>query len=243
MTKRFYAPIDSFSATSVVLDVDESRHARDVLRLSAGDVISVFDGLGREVSARLVTVGKSSSAAEIIGDVVPSAPESPLRLELAAAMLKSDKFDLTVQKGVELGIDRITPLRTARCDVRSKDSASRAARWRKIALEAAKQCGRAVLTQIDDPVTLEEFLSSRTDAQDIEKIMFVEEGAGKLRDTSSARSIRYIIGPEGGWEPFEVELGKASGFKSVTLGGRIMRAETAAIAITALLQNKFGDLN
>ncbi|MEO7539104.1 MAG: RsmE family RNA methyltransferase, partial [Pyrinomonadaceae bacterium] len=155
---RFYAPPESFADFEIVLGTDETRHLRDVLRLREGAEISVFDGHGREFHCTVKSIGKKKSMLTIVKDIPPASPESGLRLTVAAAMLKGDKFDLVVQKSVELGVAAVIPLQTIRCDVKPGDSVKRLERWRRIALEATKQCGRARLMTIDEPIGFDGFI-------------------------------------------------------------------------------------
>jgi 16S rRNA (uracil1498-N3)-methyltransferase len=155
--RRFYAPPSAFAPDGawVVLSEDESRHLRDVLRLRAGDEAYVFDGEGREFACVVSEAGggRSSEAGarregarlEVRGRAEPPRPESPLELTLAVALLKGEKFDLVVQKATELGAHAVVPVLTKRADVRprdERDAGRRVERWRRLALEAAKQSGR-----------------------------------------------------------------------------------------------------
>src|SRR6478672_11981715 len=127
---RFFAPPENVSENVVRLDAAETRHLRDVLRLKVGDFVNVFDGLGSEFICKIRSIRKSGAELEILKKTVPSTPESSLKLTLAAVMLKGDKYDLVVQKAVELGVTKLVPLWSVRCDVRSKDSVKRVERWR-----------------------------------------------------------------------------------------------------------------
>lgn len=236
---RFFSPPDNFSEHVVVLDTAETRHLRDVLRVKIGEVVNVFDGLGNEFVCKLTDVGNTRSELEIIEKTDPSAPESCFRLTLAAVMLKGEKYDLVVQKAVELGVTKLVPLWSARCDVRSKDSVRRVERWRKIALEASKQAGRATLIEIEEPITLNAFI----DRAEKPTVMFSERDGIHLDVDPETRNMTAIVGPEGGWNDTELAAARSAGISIVTLGGRILRAETAAIAIAAILQNRYGDLN
>lgn len=237
---RFFAKPDQFHGDAVALDADETRHLRDVLRLKPGDVVQVFDGVGNEFHCEVSTVSKKAAALLVRVRVQAASPESPLELTLAATMLKGEKYDLVVQKAVELGVQRLVPIRTARTDVRSKDSTTRVARWRKIALEASKQSGRAFLMVVEDPIDFEMLLRS---VEPRECILFAERDGESFPKHVSTKKLTAIVGPEGGWEDVELAAARSAGVQIVTLGDRIMRAETAAIAITAILQNRFGDLN
>ena len=240
--RRFYAPAEQFTAEFVELGIDETRHLRDVLRLRAGERVSVFNGEGREFLTEIAAISKGSARLRVLEAITPAAPRSALDLTLVAAILKGEKFDLVVQKAVELGVDRLVPLITARGDVKPKDTAKRTERWRRIALEAAKQSGRADLMKVSEPV---EFMAciARLDAADATlSIMFSERGGVPFPEETAPKGVIALVGPEGGWDDREIESARSAGSRIVTLGGRILRAETAAIAITAILQHRFGDL-
>lgn len=235
--RRFFAPPADIASGKFELGSEETRHLRDVLRLKEGSTVRVFDGDGREFECSVSAIGKRSAELSVIAEVDPASPESPLRLTLAAAVLKGDKFDLVVQKAVELGVARLVPLRAARCDVRAVDIDKRSERWRKIALEASKQTGRARLMEIGPAAGADSVLCGKN------CVLFTERGGGGIGEVKPAAEMTAIVGPEGGWDDAEIDSARRSGAAIVTLGGRILRAETAAIAVTALLQSRFGDLN
>ena len=237
---RFFAAPEQFHEGSVTLDPSETRHLRDVLRVKPGDAVQVFDGAGREFTCRITAVSKKAAQLTIETEIQPSSPESPLDLTLAAAMLKGEKFDLVVQKAVELGVRSLVPLRTIRCDVRPKEALTRTDRWRRIALEATKQSGRATLMHVSEPVDFAKLISATNSAT---ILMFTEREGGKFITTTPVKKLTAIVGPEGGWDDSEIEAAKAAGLQVVTLSGRILRAETAAIAVISILQHRFGDLN
>lgn len=247
--RRFFAPPAAFDSRTqrVSLATDEARHLREVLRLKVGDRVQVFDGKGREYSAVIEKATRDSAVLEIVDEVEPRSPESPLDLTLALTLLKGDKFDLVVQKATELGVNTLLPVITKFADVKIRDesdAAKRVARWQRIALEAAKQSGRAALPLINSPAVFEMVVAS--DSTDISlRVMFAErDGAAlsTLPGTLASPSVIALIGSEGGWADEEIDLARANSWQIVTLGGRIMRAETAAITTVSLLQHLYGDL-
>jgi 16S rRNA (uracil1498-N3)-methyltransferase len=251
--RRFYAAPEAFlpAPGRVTLSHEETRHLRDVLRLRAGDEVHVFDGEGREFACIVREAGgrREGAALEVIRPAEPPSPEPPLFLSLAVALLKGEKFDLVVQKAVELGVGLVKPLLTKRTDVRLRDeydAAKRVERWQRLALEAAKQCGRARVPDVTPPQPFETFVNADPGA-DILRVMFAEHGGSPLASLvkgvdGHASGVAALVGPEGGWEDEEVERAREHGWIIVTLGGRTLRAETAAITACALLQNLFGDL-
>ena len=238
--RRFYASPDQFEGAAVTLSVEETRHLRDVLRLKKGDEASVFDGEGREFACTIDEIRKSGATLTIVSEVEPSAPESKLELTLAATIYKSDKLDLVIQKAVELGVSNFIPVVSFRSEAKLRDAAKRLDRWRKIALEATKQCERARIMSVTEPVPLEDFLNRPNG--DV-KFLFSEKEGGSLPDKPGHDRITALIGPKGGWEDSEIDLAAARGFVPIKLGRRIMRAETAAITFAAILQHRFGDLS
>ncbi len=235
--RRFYASIENFNNQTIILSLEETRHLRDVLRLREGSEIHIFNGGGREFLCAIESISKRETALRIIKEVSPTAPESNLELTLAVALLKGEKFDLVVQKAVELGVKKFVPLKTIRADVKIKDGEKKLERQRKIVIEATKQCGRAALMELAAPVDFEGFIA----AADGVKILFAEKGGANFSDIQTAEKITAVIGAEGGWEETEIEAAREKGFHIITFGGRILRAETAAISVAAVLQNRFGD--
>lgn len=239
--RRFHAPPAAFNLTdqTATLTADEARHLRDVLRLKAGDEVYVFDGAGREFRGAVVKTTRDTAKLRIEAEVEPAKPESQLQLNLGVALLKGEKFDLVVQKVTELGVQRVTPLITRYADIHLRDqsdAAKRVARWQRIALEAAKQSGRAFVPEISMPVAFE---SLKPDGLGV---MFSERGGESLETLPASDTITALVGSEGGWSDEEIESARARDFHVITLGGRVLRAETAAITVTALLQHMFGDL-
>jgi len=238
--RRFYAPPKCFEDNLVSLDEGETRHLRDVLRLKAGDAASVFDGEGNEFDCVIERVEWKAAKLRILKAVEAAAAESTLDLTLCASILKGDKTDLAVQKAVELGVNRFIPMISARCDVSPKSAPKRVERWRKIVLEASKQCGRARLMRVDELSTFNEQIKIKSPST---LLFFSERDGEELRVKGKPAAIIAFLGPEGGWDDGEIELARESGAEVITLHGRIMKADTAAIAISAILQHKFGDLN
>ena len=243
--RRFHAPPSSFNAKeqTVTLGAEEARHLRDVLRLKAGDEVYVLDGRGREFRCVVSTSKRDTAELRIQAEVEAAKPESQLQLNLCVALLKGEKFDIVVQKATELGVNKITPLITRYADIHLRDAADatkRVARWQRITVEAAKQSGRAFVPEISLPLRFEAALEAEGLG-----VMFSERGGERLENLTKhdqTKIVTVLVGSEGGWSDEEIESARARNFHVITLGGRILRAETAAITVTALMQHLFGDL-
>jgi 16S rRNA (uracil1498-N3)-methyltransferase len=246
--RRFYAPSSAFDANrkSVTLANDEARHLREVLRLKSGDEVYVFDGEGREFHCLIEESRRDSAHLKVISEIDPVRPESSLNIVLAAALLKGEKFDLVVQKATELGVNEIVPVITKLADVRLRDApdtAKRVTRWQRIAMEAAKQCGRSVVPTIATPISFATFVRQDVTSARV-RLMFSERDGRALAEAmpASLTAVTAVVGSEGGWIDEELDLARDAGWQLVTLGGRTLRAETAAIAVATLLQHIAGDL-
>jgi len=246
--RRFYAAPGAFASHpgNLTLASDESRHLRDVLRLQPGDEIYAFDGEGREFHCTIDEINRDSAQLKVIAEVEPARSESPLELTLAVALLKGEKFDLVVQKATELGVTHIVPVTTKLADVHLRDESDkskRVARWQKIAIEAAKQSGRAVVPKVAKPMAFRSVIQTTTQS----RLMFSERDGQSLAELQKSffqrpLSITAAVGSEGGWTDKEIAEAREAHWTIITLGGRTLRAETAEIAVTVLLQHAFGDL-
>lgn len=229
---------------------EDVKHIRNVLRSVPGDKLELCDGNGTDFEVTVETVEKERLVT-VIDRFMPNRTESPLNITLFQGIPKADKMDFILQKCVELGVNRIVPVITARTVVRfdsPKDASAKAARWQRIALEAAKQCDRGVIPAVTEPVRLADALKLAAESQ-LRLIPYEEETEGSLRhllENAKAQQIRRIsvlIGPEGGFAPDEVSKAVESGFVSVTLGPRILRTETAGIAVVSILGYELGDMS
>jgi 16S rRNA (uracil1498-N3)-methyltransferase len=223
----------------IQLEPAETKHAR-VRRLRSGEVVALFDGAGRSWLARVEKVGRAETSVRVTEALEPRAAESPLDLTLAAAVLKTDRFDWLVEKATELGVTRIRPVLTRYSLARP--SAGRRQRWRQIALAAAKQCGRSMLPEVEPPAEWEEVVAAAGCR------LLLNEDPGETSFAALAErsprpdEVTLIVGPEGGFADAEIETARAAGCLTVGLGARVLRAETAAIAAVALCQHLWGDL-
>ncbi len=237
---RFHVPAAAPGAR-IALPDHTAHHAREVLRLRAGALVRVFDGHGAEFDAVLDQVGKRGVQAHVVGRVEPR-PESPLSIVLAVSPLKGDRMELVVQKATELGVSEIWPVVTARTDAAARPAlqGTRQERWEKVASGAAEQSGRAVVPHVASTLTLDELLVAPLAGR---RIAFVETpGARGVRLEPRPTAALALVGPAGGFEPWEIERLHAADFESASLGPRVLRAETAAVAAVAILGALWGDL-
>ena len=242
---RFYVPRPRIEKGMLEVEGDEVKHIRKVLRLRAGDEITVFDGLGKEFEGIIVEEGLSSVVIKI-RNVYSSKRDSPLEVTLAQSLLKGEKMDYLIQKATELGIKEIIPFLSSRSVPlleRSK-RLKRNHRWERIAIEASKQCGRGVVPKIEFLQDYSEMLP-KASPNSLRLILWEREGI-KLKEiferSKERKKIFFVIGPEGGFSHGEVDEAKRAGFIPVTLGRRILRAETASLCFLSILQYEQGDM-
>ena len=225
----------------------DAHHLMHVMRARPGQEIIVVDD-ENQVARMEMTAFCETAVTLTLRERLAADTESPIQLVLAQCLLKADKMDFVVQKAVELGAVGVVPVRSQNCVVRydAKKAAGRRDRWQKIADEAAKQCGRTALLSVEPVTDIADFLQQEAAAADTELIFFYEnEQDQTVKDYLSrvtAKRIVLLVGPEGGFSLDEAEAVAEAGGHSVTLGPRILRAETAALAALAVAQYAKGDL-
>lgn len=225
------------------LSGDEAHHAAQVHRVLAGDLISIFDGAGRRATARVTASSRNRVEFEIQPESLQtSAPEIPA-LHLAVGIPKGKIMDLVVQKAVELGIARITPLVTRNTIVQPGNGKS--AKWRRIALEACKQCGQDRLPEIDDCTEFSGWLANRPPSP-LSLVGALETAAPSLRGVLESVAepppqITWLVGPEGDFTSEELNAARMHGFQGVGLGPMVLRVETAVMFGLAAIRYRFLD--
>jgi 16S rRNA (uracil1498-N3)-methyltransferase len=247
MGARLWVEPATLSAGARRVDGDDFRYLARVLRLAHGDELVLFDGAGREARARVEHVDGITGFMTL--EVEAPAPvdaraQGATSITLLCALLKGEKMDLVVQKACELGAARLVPVTAARSVVKldAARGASRSERWRKIAREAARQCGRADVLEVAEVSSLEAALAAAP-----EGARFVLHEGARTSPLSAAlpataTHVTAAVGPEGGFTDAEVAAARALGFQPVGLGPRVLRAETAALAVLAVLGWALGDL-
>lgn len=224
-------------------DPAETRHMARVLRLAPGDLVLAGDGHGRDYTVRIETLGETATGT-VLG-VADNRAESPVAITLVQGIPKGDKMEQIVRAATELGVHRVAPALAERTIIRLEPARwrERARRWQRVAREAAKQCGRSMIPEVDAPRPL---VARLADRGDLNVCLWEGEGVpfGALLDGLAAppRTVSVAVGPEGGLAREEVEEAVRQGWHVVRLGPRILRTETAGPAIVAILQFRLGDL-
>lgn len=219
------------------------RHALRVLRLEAGDRVTLFNGDGRQYSARLIAADPRAAHVRIEGVESPRR-ESSLSLTLVQAVARGEKMDWIIQKATELGVTRILPIVSERGEVKldADRGEKRLGHWRAIAIAACEQCGRNVIPDIGAPVTLDAWLAGESRAGPGARWMLHPGGTTRLRDLGPLpANMSLAVGPEGGFGDHDLAVLRRAGYRELTLGPRILRTETAGIAALAALQALWGD--
>jgi 16S rRNA (uracil1498-N3)-methyltransferase len=237
--RRFFTDALLTESSIIIITGSEANHIRNVLRLSAGDKIILFNGNGNEYLAEIVSLSSDGIETAILHPI-ESSRESPADIIIAQAFLKEKKMEELIRPLSELGISRWIPFIAERCVARpdEKRLCSRYERWKSIAKESLKQCRRTKAVDISPVLSFEQVLEIGQDC-DV-RLIFWEKAVEAIPAQGS--KIIALLGPEGGFAESEVKMAQNVGFRAATLGPRILRAETATIAASALLQYRFGDL-
>ena len=230
---RFFA--DCTHQDFVQLSPEDSKHIAKSLRMKTGDTLTVCDGNGTDLECEIAEISGECVSVRVLRRKA-STGEADVDITIYQALPKSDKMDGIVQRAVELGAKKIVPVLTERCVSRpdAKACKVKVARWNKIALESAMQCGRGIIPQVGE---VTDFKRALQDISADRVIIFYEGGGVPLRemDIKKGERIAVIVGPEGGFEISEVELAKQAGAVVGSLGPRILRTQTASLAATAAI--------
>jgi 16S rRNA (uracil1498-N3)-methyltransferase len=235
---RFHVPFPLAAGAEIELPERAARHVA-VLRLTRGDAMILFDGLGGEYAAQLTRVSRDTAHARI-GKRDPVERESPLAITLAQCVSSGDRMDFTLQKATELGVRRIVPLESERSIVRlSRERAERRlAHWRGIVSAACEQSGRNRVPEVGPIAGLDEFLAAPGDGQ---RLLLSPEATRDLKALPGGHAVSLLVGPEGGLSPAERARAHAKGYAPVRFGPRVLRTETAPLAAIAAMQVLWGD--
>jgi 16S rRNA (uracil1498-N3)-methyltransferase len=238
--RRFFVPAGNIRNGWVEFAPVQARQMAQVLRLRPGDEVRVFDGTGREIVAALAAAAPRRVRARILREIPRTAPPA-LSVTLAQVMSRGGAMDLVVGKATELGVSRIVPLEAERSVRRAT---ARGPRWRRITQEAAEQCGRPDLPELAPSLPLEEFLGSHPVGVPLVACESAE-GSRPLvlvcQDLHNITRLTVLVGGEGGFSPGEIERLRFHGARLASLGPRLLRAETAALAALTIVQAVLGD--
>lgn len=243
---RFFVSPEGFFENTVTIKGSDVNHIRTVLRMKPGDRIEVIDRKGFQYEIVLAEVERDHVRGEILSKTAMQT-ESPVNIRMGQALIKGNAFDLLVRKATELGVHSIVVLRTQRCVARlAKESEPyRTQRWQRIAEEASKQCGRSRVPEVQSTVLSIEEFCQQSSGCDLKLVFWEEEEKTRLQDVTapdSVTSIAFLAGPEGGLAKEEIDFLRQQGFQTVTLGPRLLKADSASLVILSLLQHRWGDL-
>ncbi len=244
--RRFFVSPERFTEKTVTLKGPDVNHIRTVLRMKPGDCIGVVDGEGFQYEVRLTEVERQAVCGDILSRTALET-ESPVGISMGQALIKGSGFDPLVRKAAELGVHSIAAVKTERCIARlAKESEHhRTQRWQRIAEEASKQCGRSRVPEVHPAVlSVEEFCRQSADC-DLKLVFWEDEPKTRLQDIAPqgpVSSIAFLAGPEGGWAKEEIDRLRQQGFHTVSLGPRLLKADSVSLVILSLLQHRWGDL-
>lgn len=245
--RRFFVEEKDIKENQVTIKGDEARHIAQVLRLKERDRIKVFTEKGKEYLTEIIQVSKKEVMGKILNEKKLTT-EPRVLITLVQGLPKSNKMDFIVQKVTELGVKKVIPVITQRTIVRldKEKAGKRRNRWQRIALEAAKQSGRAIIPEVDAITTFVQSLSNISE-ENLNLIPWEEEETTSLKEvlksiTDHREPLTVFIGPEGGFTSEEVEAAKEKGAVPVSLGPRLLRTETAGLVTLAMILYELGDM-
>jgi 16S rRNA (uracil1498-N3)-methyltransferase len=240
---RLFVKSELQTGQPLPLDAEQTRYIGRALRLRAGDSLTVFNGQGGEFTATVETISRSK-AVLLVGDQSDAVTESPLKVHLVQGISRGERMDFVVQKATELGVKRISPVLTEYGVVKldAARGAKRRDHWQGIAESACEQSGRTRPPLIDPPMALNAWFGTRTREADTDLILRPGAATALAAIATPATKACLLIGPEGGFSESEYEDAQLAGFAAVSLGPRILRTETAALAALAVVQSAWGDL-
>jgi 16S rRNA (uracil1498-N3)-methyltransferase len=241
-TSRLFSPVQLRANAALSLGSEQARYVGRVLRLRPGDALTVFDGSGGEYPATVSTVTKEELNLSV-GAHDARNTESPLKIRLVQGVSRGERMDLVIQKATELGVHRISPVVTDFSVVKLPPdrAAKRRDHWRKVAQSACEQCQRNIVPIIDAPQSLLDWFGDNAGADRLQLILQADAADAMPAIEMPGSDLTLLVGPEGGFSEAEHERATVAGLKAVSLGPRIMRTETAALAALAIAQATWGD--
>ena len=247
MSPRLYCPTSLHAANLIDLPAEVAHHVSRVLRLREGDAVTVFNGEGGEFEARLTRIEPRSVSA-MVGKHHAVERESPLQVTLLQGLAGAERMDYVIQKAVEMGVAAIAPVTMARSVTRldAARASKRAEHWRSVIVASCEQCGRNRLPLLHPLRDFDAALGSPADPgvtndAALSLVLSPGEGSSLTAFDRPSGAIRLLIGPEGGLAPEELAAAQRAGFRSVRLGPRVLRTETAGVAALAAMNALWGD--
>lgn len=235
---RFYVTAESVRGNKIVISGEGTHHILEVMRLKKLDRVTTFDGMGREYTGFIADIKGRSLIIEITGRRIPATRDSA-EVTLIQAITKKDKIDYIIEKATELGVRRIVPVITERTIPRwsAVKKAAQVSRWRKIVREASRQCGRADVPEVTD---IKEFRAAVKDlgSAGLAMIAALSDDAGPVKDVITGLktgAVTVAIGPEGDFTADEIDTAKKAGFRVIDLGPRVLKSDTAGLAVLAVI--------
>lgn len=240
---RFYIPFELQPGGNYEIPEDKARHIAQVLRLSAGAEITLFNGDGTEYCAQLIEVKKKSVAVSILSGAAVDR-ESRLHVELIQGLSKGDRMDITIQKCVELGVNRIYPVSSSRSNLKLNIDRmeKKHQHWKGVIHSACEQSGRNVIPHLEESNHLDVVLNEYKSHSGLKLVLNPVAESALFQIVEEPQEVVLLVGPEGGFSDEELKLAQNCGFVCVSLGPRVLRTETAAMAAMAGIQARWGDL-
>ncbi len=244
---KFFVEPSKISDEIITIDTEDVNHITRVLRMKQGDKVTVCDSAGYDYNAEIFEINKSAVLCKIINKV-KSDTEPDLKVILFQGIPKGSKMEYIIQKTTELGISKVIPVSMHRCVSKienKKDGDKKRDRWQKIAESAAKQSGRGIVPEIESPISFSEAVEKLIECELAFAPFECEEDnsiKNVIRGIEGNKTVGFIIGPEGGFSPEEIEKLTKKGIPAVTLGKRILRTETAGEAVVAMLMYEANEL-
>lgn len=238
---RIYTPQALDAHSELELEAEAAHHLVKVLRMDVGRELILFNGNGNEYSATITRTTKKTAFVSIQNEE-HKPNSSPVQIELAIGISKGDRFDWVLQKATELGVSKITPLFTSRCEIKLSGErlSKKMAGWQKTVIGACEQCQRNELPELAEPLNIDDFIS-QADAE--LKFVLHHRSEHSLSNDTPPQSVVILVGPEGGLSDEEILDAESNGFTPLKFGNRVLRTETAPVAALSVMQYLWGDLN
>jgi 16S rRNA (uracil1498-N3)-methyltransferase len=246
--RRFLVENITPSLDRLTITGREARYISRVLRMKRGQDIVILDGKGQSFESTIERVSHKEVTVKVKRRLPPP-PSSSIGINLCQALIKSHAMDYVIQKVTELGVDSIHPFLSERTVIRidSTRTTAKMDRWTEIIKSACRQSNRAALPSLETPLPFQQMIAQAPEKKTLKILLWENEDRVDLKKilkfTSPLPHIYAVVGPEGGFTPNEINLARESGFHIISLGDRILRAETAAVSLVSIIQYEWGDLN